>query len=190
MASPTSNPLKIRRARLSFPRLWEPKAFQEGQKPRYEATFLLDPSDKAHAQIIEKKIPDIIAELAAEAYPNAKEREKFLKVYKSSFGLAEDLDKDYDGYEGMFVLPSHNTQVPVVIDKDKSPLGEGSGRPYAGCYVNGSVSFWLQDNQYGKRINVNLRGVQFVEDGEAFGAAAVNADEEFDDESDDDDDIF
>lgn len=186
MANPTSAPVKIRRARLSFPRLWEPKAFQEGQKARYEATFLLDPSDKVHQATIES-ISNVVSELAAEAYPNAKEREKFLKVYKSSFGPAEDLDKDYDGYEGMFVLPSHNTQAPVVIDKDKSPLGEGSGRPYAGCYVNGSVSFWLQDNQYGKRINVNLRGVQFVEDGEAFGAGSVNADEEFDDESDDDD---
>lgn len=190
MASPTSKPIALKNVRLSFPRLWEPKSFEEGQKPRYEATFLLDPSDKAHLELIDKRLPAVFRELAEEAYTSKKDVENFMKVFKSSQGYADEEGKVYDGYEGMYFIASHNTQPPAIIDRDKSPLGAESGKPYAGCYVNASISFWLQDNKYGKRINTNLRGVQFLRDGEAFGAGIPDVDGEFDDESDDDDDIF
>ena len=35
-------------------------------------------------------------------------------------------------------------------------------------------------NEFGKRINANLRAVQFVKDGEAFGVKPVDAEDEFD----------
>jgi hypothetical protein len=59
-------------------------------------------------------------------------------------------------------------------------LAEDDGVLYSGCYVNMTVTLWTQDNEYGKRVNANLRAVQFVKDGEAFGVAPVDAEEEFD----------
>jgi len=35
---------------------------------------------------------------------------------------------------------------------------------------------WAQNNQYGKRINAQLDGVQFVRDGDPFGDGAVGVD--------------
>jgi hypothetical protein len=64
----------------------------------------------------------------------------------------------------------------LVINRDKSPIAEGDNVVYAGCYVNGIVSLWAQNNQYGKRINAQLDGVQFVRDGEPFGDGAVSVD--------------
>ena len=43
-------------------------------------------------------------------------------------------------------------------------------------------------NSFGKRINANLYGVQFVKDGEAFGMGPVDVTDDFDDLSDDEDD--
>ena len=41
--------------------------------------------------------------------------------------------------------------------------------------MNGVIDVWAQAHQsYGKRINATLIGVQFVKDGESFGAAAVS----------------
>ena len=34
--------------------------------------------------------------------------------------------------------------------------------------------------KYGKRVGINLRGVQFAKDGPAFGAGSIAAEEEFD----------
>lgn len=175
----TSDPIKLPRARLSFPHLFEPKAFRQGQEPRFEASFLLDPSDKAHAKVI-KQIKSTAKELAEEKW--GKKLPRGLK-----FGFGDGDDKDYDGYEGQFYITTANKTRPTVVDRDRTPLAASDGRPYAGCYVNGSITLWAQNNEYGQRINANLRAVQFVADGEAFGVKPVDAEEEFNDLSDDDD---
>ncbi len=41
------------------------------------------------------------------------------------------------------------------------------------------IRLWYQDNHYGKRINASLRNVQFVKDGEPFGAKPVAPEEDF-----------
>jgi hypothetical protein len=78
-------------------------------------------------------------------------------------------------------VSSRNKVRPLVLDRDKSPLTQSDGRPYAGCYVNGSIELWCQDNAYGKRINATLRGVQFYKDGEAFAGGGSATADEFDD---------
>jgi hypothetical protein len=98
--------------------------------------------------------------------------------------------KSYDGYEGMFVIASNNRTRPTVVDRDLTPLVEEDGKPYSGCYVNGTITLWSQDNQYGKRVNANLRAVQFVKDGDAFGVKPADAEDEFDVLDGDDDEDF
>ena len=39
--------------------------------------------------------------------------------------------------------------------------------------MNAIVELWAQDNNYGKRINASLAGVQFAKDGEAFAGGTV-----------------
>jgi hypothetical protein len=76
---------------------------------------------------------------------------------------------------------------PMVLDRDRSPLTENDNRVYAGCYVNAIIELWAQNNQWGKRINANLLGVQFFKDGEPFAdGETANADdfEAFDSDED------
>jgi hypothetical protein len=69
-----------------------------------------------------------------------------------------------------------------VVDRDRTPLTASDGKPYAGCFVNAVVELWAQDNQYGKRINASLGGVQFAADGDAFGGGGVRTEaDDFDD---------
>jgi hypothetical protein len=77
----------------------------------------------------------------------------------------------------------------LIIDRDKSPLAEEDNRIYAGCYVNAIFSLWAQNNQYGKRINAQLDGVQFAKDGEPFadGGVSVSEFDAFGDDMDEDD---
>lgn len=169
---PTSDPIKLPNVRLSFPRLFKPKAFREGQEPRFEATFLLDPSDKAHAALIAE------IESTADAILKEHFNGKVPNSVKLCFG--DGNEKDYDGYADMFFISTSNRTRPTVVDRQRNPLVEEDGKPYAGCYVNGSITLWVMDNEFGKRVNANLRAVQFVRDGEAFGVKPVDAEEEFD----------
>lgn len=179
--STTSEVIKLTNVRLSFPRLFQPKSFRPGQDPRYEATFLLDPSDKAHAEHIKQ----IKAE--ANKILKAKYGDKIPNSIKENLCFGSGDKKDYDGYAGMFYLSASNKTRPVVVDQKRNPLTADDGKPYAGCYVNASVTLWVMDNEFGKRVNANLRGVQFYKDGEAFGVKPVDAEEEFEDLAADED---
>lgn len=178
--------LKIREARLAFPDLFKPRAYKEGDTPKFGATFLLDPKSKDV-----KKIQDAMKEAAQNAWKEEAEETLEYLIKKDKVCLRDGNDEKYDGFPGMLYLSTGNTKRPTVVDRDKTQLDAQSSRPYAGCYVNANVKIWAQDNQYGKRVNAEIQGVQFVRDGDAFGGGTVSNMDDFDDLSvEDDDDLI
>lgn len=166
--------ITIRNARLSFPSLFS-KAVFEGKEGKYEATLLFPKSD-------EDTYNKIMAEI-----DRIKKENKNAKVPDSKLFIKDGDEFEYDGYEGMWAVKASNNKRPTVIDRDKSPLVEDDERVYAGCYVNAIIDGWFQNNQYGKRVNANLLGIQFVKDGEPFSDGGKVADaDEFDELEDDD----
>lgn len=161
--------IKLEGVRLSFPHLFTAHSMEEGQEPKYSATFILD--NEKHASLI-TLLEKTIDRLALDVWKK-----------KISFKtcLRDGNDKaDMDGYgDGvMFIAASSKIRRPVV-DRQINPVTEADGVVYAGCYVNASIRLWVQDNKWGKRVNAELRAVQFVKDGESFGAGQVNPEDEF-----------
>ncbi len=180
----TSEKIKLNLVRLSFPVLFKPKSFSPEQAEKFQATFLLDPSKKAHAEAI-TEIKKEAKRICIEQFGEVP------KGIKKCFGLAAKHDKKskYEGYEDMWYIATGNTTRPTLVDRHKDEVFEKDGILYAGCYVNTIITLWCQDHPVGgKGINANLRIVQFVKDGEAFGNAPASADEELDDLPDDDSD--
>jgi hypothetical protein len=96
--------------------------------------------------------------------------------------LRDGDEVEYDGYAGHMTLKASTKKRPLVVNKDKTPLTEQDGVVYSGCYVNGIIDLWAQNNQFGKRINATLLGVQFASDGEAFSSGGSSASvDDFDD---------
>lgn len=189
----TSAKIHLMCVRLSFAHLWTAKAFREGQPARFEGAFLMDPSDPAHIATL-GEVQD-----AALGVIKAKFNGKVPADLDLCFGYSDgetpiliankkyrNKVKEYDGYEGMIYLTSANKTAPKVVNRQRNPdtgkfdqVSEASGIVYSGCYVNATVTLWAQDNEFGKRVNANLRAVQYVKPGEAFGVAPVDADDEF-----------
>ncbi len=175
--------------RLAFPNIFTAKSVNGGD-PRYGASFLLDPKHPSVKEIEKTMLDVAVAKWADKG-------EKILKNLKAEAKVClrdGDLKSQFDGYEGNLYISAGSTpdKRPSVFDRDKSPLTQADGKPYAGCYVIAGLDIWAQDNVNGKRINATLRWVQFVKDGDAFGAGGSPVDEnEIDDLSDgtDDDDI-
>lgn len=182
--SVTSEIIKLTNVRLSFPVIWRPKSFEEGKPAQYQATFLLDPSDKEHAKQI-KLIKATAKKTLIAAFGEVP------AGFKRCFGLADKhpKKKNYDGYQGMFYLSTGNTTQPTLVDRKRQDVYEKDGVLYAGCYVNTNPTFWTFDHpKGGQGIAANLRIIQFFRDGEPFGNAPAKADEELDDVDIDDDD--
>jgi hypothetical protein len=160
----------IKNARLSFPSIFDPSAMDEGDTPKYRATLIL-PEDDPQVQEIHAEIKRIVGQ----RWPNKKP--SGIKVC-----LRDGAEKEMDGFgPGTVFFNASNTVRPPVFDRDRSPLTREDGKPYAGCYVNAKIDFWVQDNNFGKRVNASLQGLQFVKDGEAFGGGRPAEADDFED---------
>lgn len=165
------NILKLNNVRLSYPNLFTAKAQEEGKEPKYSASFLLD--KKQHAALI-TQIEKLTERVALDHF----KKKVPLKRQPLRDGN-EKSDKEGYGDEVMFVSASNNKR-PVVVDRDLTPLTAQDSKPYAGCYVNATVRLFAYDHKTGgKGVSASLRAIQFVKDGESFGAGPVNAEEEF-----------
>ena len=128
--------MMLKNVRLSFPSLFNRAVFN-GDEGKFEATFLLSKED--HAEIISKIEKEIEAGI--------KENLKGAKVPADKRCLKDGDNQDYDGYAGTMSLKASANKRPLIIDRDKSPLIEDDGKPYAGCYVNAQISLWYQTNR-------------------------------------------
>ncbi len=167
--------IKLPNVRLSFPHLFQPHAMEEGQEPKYSAAFILD--NEKHAALI-KQIEKTIERLALDYW---KKKVPFKPCLRDG---NEKADKEGYGDGVSFISASRKTR-PAVVDRQVNPLTEEDGVIYAGCYVNATIRLWVMDNKFGKRVNAELRAVQFLKDGESFGAGPVKAEDEFEAVADD-----
>ncbi|HFF9855822.1 DUF2815 family protein [Serratia marcescens] len=168
--------VKLNNVRLAFPALLEPKAVNGEGEPRFSAAFIFDPKHPAVAEI-EKAI-----EAVAKEKWGAK-ADGVLKTLRSTLKVClhdGDEKAEYEGYPGNKFVSASNKARPRVVDRDNSILVQADGRPYAGCYVNAVIDIWAQDNNFGKRINASLGGVQFLRDGDAFAGGGVASEDDFD----------
>jgi len=192
--TPTSPRIKFF-GRLRFPRLEEPKPFEAGGVPRWEATFILDPTNPQQAAGIKDllesaaalckehygKVPLAIKKLAVTFIPGTpkldlndeKNAPDDIRVFCFQDGSAEKW-KNYAGYKGNFVVASNAKRLrPDVANRAGKAVKKGEPEyPYEGANVRGSVDFWLLMGQSaqktGRLLGCNLIGVQFASDNTAF----------------------
>lgn len=170
--------VRLRNVRLSFPSLFKPRAFEPGKEPTHQATFLMpragDP--EGNLDFVKQAIALVVKNGLRGVHPGAD------RVCVRSG--KEKGDRGIDGYSAdIAYLAANSRKRPVVVDRDLTPLTGEDGRPYGGCFVNASVRLWAQDGvknpKWGKRVNAQLRAVQFWAEGEPFGESSVDAADEF-----------
>ena len=174
----------LKNVRLAFPVLKEAERFDASNtksEARYSANLLFSKENDA----MYKECVAAMHAAAAAKWGDSKAAAAIKGLTASlKVALADgDMKADkYDGFEGAWSISAHakESTPPRLLDRDKTELPRTSSKIYAGCYVNASIEFWAQDNQYGKRINAQLRGVQFAADGDAFGGARAASADEFD----------
>ncbi len=152
--------LKLKNVRLSaYPALFARPMF-EGEAGKYGCKLLLDPEEHAaEIETIKKAIGALVSEkLDGQRLPSD----------KLCLRRGDDTGKDYQ--DGYWVLSANSKTRPVVLDRSKNLLSEDDNVIYPGCRVNANISLWAQNNRYGKRVNSEIEGIQFVGDDEAIEA--------------------
>lgn len=167
--------ITIKNCRIAFANIWKAQQVNGQGDPKFSAAFLIAPDHPQVAAI----------EAAEKEVAKAKWNTKADSVLKAARASGKqvlkdgDTKSDYAGYEGMLFINTSNPQRPTIVDRDKTPLSEEDGKPYGGCYVNAVIELWAQDNQFGKRVNASLAGIQFVKDGDRFAGGSKAEDTDF-----------
>lgn len=161
--------LLIPNARIGYPKLFKAEGIKGDptSKPRYGCQIYLPKTDEATKAKIDKEI----ARLTKLHFKGVKPKSKDLCIKD---GDGEDGDENTAGYWVISANRAESQNRPQVVDRTRKAIDSSeSGKVYAGCVCNFLISLFVPKN-WGK-ITASLEIVQFVKDGEPFGAARVAA---------------
>lgn len=167
----------IKGARLAFPNIYTPKESTDGGKAKYNCSLIIPPDHPIIPELdkaFEKIALDKWGKNGAAILAGLRKQDR-LCLHDG------DTKASYDGFAGnMFISASSDSQ-PSIRNRAGEHVQAGKDQaPYGGCYVLGKIELWPQDHQkHGKRINAQIRGVQFMRDGDAFSAGRPASDDEF-----------
>lgn len=179
----------LENVRIAFAHgLFQMSQVQGQGRPAYSASFLFDKSHPA-ARIMWEVMQQVAQHKWGSAPvtgPDGKPQGPAWKVVFDALVAGGKVcmrdgnsKPDIAGYPGNLFVSARTTTAPLVIDQNRQPLTQASGKPYSGCYVNAKLIIWAQQNQHGKRINAQLGGVQFVRDGEPLSGGGPTSVDEF-----------
>lgn len=183
---------KLPGGRLSYAYLESPKPKppKNGKEVagRYETVVLLDPSNAEQKAAIDAIKADAVR-VAKAAFGDNVELKKLVLAFGNGDKKAIDEDggvnPTYEAYKGMYYINTSTSGKPLIANRRGELVDKTSAQfPYSGCYCNVKVSLYpwtfTEGNVTRRGISVDLRSVQFVADGEAFGGrTAINPEEEF-----------
>jgi hypothetical protein len=146
------------KARLSYVNLFQPRAQNEGQEPKYSVCVLVPKTDTATVNKIKAAI---------EA---AKEAGKPTWGGKVPPGLKVplrdgDTERDTPEYKGHWFVNATSKQRPQVVDASVQPI-LSADEVYSGCYGRVSINFYAYNQNGNRGVAAGLGNVQKVADGE------------------------
>lgn len=153
------------KVRFSYANLFEPRAAQDGQEPKYSLSVIIPKSDT-------KTIADIQA--AVEAAKEAGKGKWGGKIPKNlKLPLRDgDIDREDDpNYANCYFFNCSSKRAPGVVNKYNQRILDSS-EVYSGCYGRVQVNFYPFASSGNNGVAVGLQNVQKVEDGEPLGGVA------------------
>lgn len=180
----------LKQARGAFLKLTKPEQVKGQGKPKFGGAFILEADSPFYQENLDKMNAAIVA-VANEKW--GKKGAEMLASLKAKDKVAlhdGDTKAELDGYAGNWFVnaSAEATKPPTLVDQYRQPVSrqvdeDGASQAdrlfYSGCYVNVIVTVWAQDNDFGKRINASLSGVQFAAHGTPFGGSAPASADEF-----------
>ncbi len=165
---------------------------KDGKKQGFCTHVLIDPATPADPRIGAKSgaeyiqlIKDAQRTVASGAWANTQavltELAAKCKLALHDGNVEKASNSDY---KDKFYLSANSKKQPLLIESRDGvnvKLTEADGRPYSGCWGFVKVAIWAQSpdgkpSEYGKRINTQLQGIQFIKHDTAFGGGGKVAD--------------
>ena len=158
--------------RVSFPNVFKPRAFTEGQEAKYSIACLF--SKNTDLKELKRAATNALIEKWGP-------KEKWPKNLDMPFRDGDD-KPELDGYAGTIYINAKSKQRPGLVGATKvngelPSLTEDSGDFYAGCYARASLIAYAYETGANKGVAFALQNIQKLRDGEAFSGKKAAKDE-------------
>ena len=174
--------LTTKKVRLSYANVWEPKAMQEGQEPKYSVCLLIPKSDKETVKRIREAIEEE-KEAGKGIWNNKIPANLKLPLRDGDEERPED-----ENYAGHWFINCNSKTRPGIVDKKVQPILD-QDEVYSGCYARVAVSFYPFNSNGNKGIACGLNHIQKIADGDRL-SGGISVDAAFSDSFDDEDDLL
>lgn len=169
----------LQNVRFSYLQVFEPRAVEEGQKPKYSVSIIIPKNDKKNVA----KIKECIA--AALEAGSSKFGGQIPKKYKNPLRDGDEERENDLTYENAYFINASSTNAPGVVDENKNEFFDKS-RFYSGCYGHVDVNFYAFNTNGNKGVACGLNNIMKSRDGERLGGGRASAEQAFADIEDDD----
>lgn len=169
------------KVRFCYCNVFEPKAMNEGDEPKYSVCILIRKDDEKTLGKIKEAI-----EAAKEAY-KAKLAGRDGKVSANIKTPLRDGDVDRaddPAFENCYFINASSHRAPGIVDANREPIMT-KDEFYSGCYGRASLNFYGYNVTGSKGIAAGLNNLQKLADGPVL-AGGSSAEADFADADDDD----
>lgn len=184
------------RCRISYPELVTPKAFNDGDDPKFSATFVFESAEDI------QDIRKAVLAVAKENWGAEKLEGASIKMLDTAGGrvpylVAGDLRIRLPWYddpdliakqkypEGSVFIRARSGRKPGLVTEIRDPetgkpsILEDPSKIYAGVYVRASLDVFAYDHSGNRGVAFGLGNIQLIGGGEAFAGVVTAAEDEF-----------
>ncbi len=182
MAKSNETKAILKKVRLSYVSLLEPKAF-EGQEPKYSTMILIPKEDKASLKAIKAAQEAALNQGLASKFGGKKPT----NLRKTLRDADEELDTDENpDFKDHYFMNVSSKQKPGILNKAKEKTTDPD-EVYSGVFANVSLNFYAYNTAGNKGITAGLNNVMVLGYGDYLGgrASAESDFEEFEAEEED-----
>lgn len=168
--------------RWSYANVWQPKAIEEGAKPKYSVSLIIPKDDIATVEKIRAAIKAAYDEGAGKLKGTSKSVPP-LSTLKTPLRDGDAERPDDPAYANSYFVNANSITAPGVVDADRQPIIDTS-EVYSGVYGRASITFYAYATKTAKGIACGLNNLMKVKDGEPLGGHS-RAEDDFADLEDD-----
>ncbi len=183
----TATKVTTGKVRLSYANIWQARAINEGDEPKYSVSLIIPKSDKATLT----KIQNAIKTAKIEGKEKLVNKQGIIPENTRTPLRDGDTDETKAGdpaYAGCYFLNCNSKQRPKIVDRNVEPILDEE-MVYSGCYARVSLNFYAYNFNGNKGVAAGLGNIQFLADGEPLGGSS-RPEDDFADDLDDEDDIL
>lgn len=166
--------ITIGKVRFSYLALWEAKAIEEGQTPKYSVSAIIPKTDTATVAKINAAI-----EAAKLQGKDSKFGGKVPPVLKTPLRDGDAERPDDEAYKGCYFINCHATTRPGAVDANRAPI-MNQDDIYSGAYGYVNITLYPYNTAGSRGIAAGFNHIMKTDDGERL-SGRVSIDDAFGD---------